>query len=168
MTFAQIAAADQRRRSRSITNVTIAPVSAQCLALQSVPSPGVENGSLNLTHVFRGNTVVGVGAVLNHSFNQYLSYDINYVPIGAAWPFTQSRLNPTTSGNTSADIGSIFERSIYPGYGAINGASFLGSGNYHNMNVRVARQSVPWSLRDRHLYLVAGQRSDHLQPGSRQ
>ena len=51
----------------------------------------------------------------DHSYNQHLTYNPNWIPIGTGWPFTPSNINPTTAGNTSADIGSIFERTTLPG-----------------------------------------------------
>jgi hypothetical protein len=122
----------------SLTNVTIAPISAFSWP-SSVPSPGVENGSLDVQHVLGRNTAIDLGGVVNHSFNQLLTYDMNYVPIGAAWPFTKSNLSPATSGAASADIGSIFERPNYPGYGPITGVAFVGHSNYDGVTARVVQ-----------------------------
>ncbi len=137
VTFPQLGAADGGV-APSLTNVTIAPVSPYSWP-SSVPSPGVENGSVDVQHVLGSNTAIDVGGVMNHAFNQFLTYDMNYVPIGAAWPFTKSNLSPATSGNSSADIGSIFERPNFPGYGPITGVAFLGRSNYHAVTARVVQ-----------------------------
>jgi len=138
VTFAQIAAANTGSVP-ALNNVTIAPVSPSAWP-SSIPSQGVANGSLDLQHIFGRTTVVDLGYTMNYSYNQYLTYDLNYVPLGASWPFTPSNLNPTTAGGSSADIGSIYERSIYPGYGAINGAAFLGSSHYDAITAKVTKQ----------------------------
>ena len=77
---------------------------------------------------------------MNYSYNQHLTYDANYIPIGTGWPFTPSNLNPTTAGSTSADIGSIFERTIYPGYGAITRTRFWGHANYNALTATVKKR----------------------------
>src|ERR1039458_10677565 len=77
------------------------------------------------------NIVVDLGYNLNYSWNQHLTYNANYIPIGTGWPFNQANLNPTTAGNTAADVGSIFERTIYPGYGAITENAFWGHATYN-------------------------------------
>lgn len=136
-TFSQIASVDSGA-APVITNLTISPVSPWSWP-SSVPSPGVENGSIDIQHVVGRNTAIDIGGAMNHAFNQFLTYDMNYVPIGAAWPFTQSNLSPATSGSTSADVGSIFERNKYPGYGAITGVAFIGRSNYDGVTARVVQ-----------------------------
>lgn len=138
VTFGQIAAVDNSAVP-NFTNVTLAPVSPNAWPT-NVPSQKVGNGSLDIQHRFGKSTVIDAGYTLNYSSNQYLTYDLNYIPIGASWPFKASNLNPTTSGSTSADLGSIYERTLYPGYGAINGAAFLGSSRYNALTTRVTRQ----------------------------
>jgi hypothetical protein len=134
LTFAQISAGTGS--PQPLTNVTISPI-APFAWPTSVPSPGVGNGSLDIQHLFGRTTAIDLGYTVNYGFKQYLTYDMNYVPLGGSWPFTASNLNPTTSGNTSADIGSIFERTLYPGYGAINTAAFVGKSNYNAVTARV-------------------------------
>lgn len=155
VTFSQIAAADAGAIP-AITNLTFAPVTPNSFPT-SVPYEGVENASLDIQHLIGRGMTIDLGYTLNHSFNQYLTYDLNYIPIGTSWPFTKSNLNPTTSGNTSADIGSIYERSIYPSYGDINGAAFLGKGNYNAVTASfmkrisyglTARAAYTWSKSD--------------------
>ena len=138
MTFAQIASYNTGA-APAITNLTFAPVSPNA-GPSSIPSQGVGNASLDVQHVFARNTTVDLGYTYNYSFNQYLTYDSNYIPIGTSWPFTKSNLNPTTTGSSSADIGSIYERTIYPGYGAVNTAAFFGSSRYNGITARVNKQ----------------------------
>lgn len=138
LTFTQIAALNTGAPP-VITNLTIAPNSPNAWP-STVPYEGVENASLGIQRIVGRTMVADLGYTLNHSFNQYLTYDINYIPIGTSWPFKASNLNPTTAGNTSADIGSIFERSLYPGYGAINSAAFLGSSTYNAVTANVTKR----------------------------
>lgn len=129
VTFAQIAAIDAGT-TPALTNLTIAPANVNAWP-SSVPFERVDNGSLDIQHLFGNGMFVNLGYTMNYSYNQYLTYDSNYIPIGTSWPFTPSNLSPTTSGSTSADIGSIYERTLYPGYGSINTAAFLGSSKYN-------------------------------------
>ena len=87
------------------------------------------NASIDVQRTLGSNTMVDVGYTWNYSYNQHVTYDANWIPIGTGWPFTPSNLNPTTAGNTSADIGSIFERTIYPGYGTVTDAAMVGHDN---------------------------------------
>jgi hypothetical protein len=89
------------------------------------------NSSINLQRQVGRALVVEVGYTLSYSYNQHLTYNINYIPLGTGWPFNPANLNPTTAGNTSADIGSIFERTKYPGYGAITENAMIGHDNYN-------------------------------------
>jgi len=84
--------------------------------------------------------VVSVGTTWNHSYDQHLTYNSNWIPIGTGWPFTPSNLNPTTAGATSADIGSIFERSLYPGYGAMTTSGFAGNSTYNSFTATLNRR----------------------------
>ena len=128
VTFAQISALNAGT-APPLTNATLAPASPLSWP-SSVPYQRVQNASLDIQRVLNKSTVIGLGYTVNDSSDQYLTYNINYIPIGTSWPFTKSNLNPTTSGNTSSDIGSIFERTIYPGYGPINAAAFAGNSKY--------------------------------------
>ena len=136
--FGQVAALDNSVIP-NITNITLAPTSPNSWP-SNVPSQKVGNGSVDIQHRIGRYTVIDAGYTLNYSSNQYLTYDLNYIPIGTSWPFKASNLNPTTAGNTSADIGSIYERTLYPGYGAINGAAFLGNSRYNALYARVTKQ----------------------------
>ena len=66
--------------------------------------------------------------------------DINPIPIGAGWPFTASSLDPTTGGATSNSINSNLLRTIYPGYGNINQASFVGHSSYNALTSSVQKR----------------------------
>ena len=138
VTFGQLAALNNSAIP-NLTNITLAPVSPNSWP-SNIPSQKVGNGSLDIQHRLGRYTVIDAGYTLNYSSNQYRTYDINYVPIGASWPFKASNLNPTTTGNSSADIGSIYERTLYPGYGAINGAAFLGNSRYNALTTRITKQ----------------------------
>ncbi len=138
VSFGQIAAYNTGS-APVITNTTLAPATPYSWP-SSVPFERVENGSLDIQHLLSKNMVIDLGYTMNYSYNQFLTYDSNYVPIGTSWPFKASNLNPTTSGNSSADIGSIYERSLYPGYGAVNTAAFLGSGKYNAVTANFTRK----------------------------
>ncbi len=119
--------------------MAVAPI-APTVYPNKVPWDKVINASLDLQHTFGRNMVLDVGYVLNYSWNQHLTYNENYIPIGTGWPFNQANLNPTTAGSTSADIGSIFERSIYPGYGAITQNAFWGHATYNALTVSAQKR----------------------------
>ena len=138
VTFSQITAMNTGLAPQ-LRNLVIAPLSPYSLP-SSVPSQGVGNGSLDIQHLFGKTIVADIGYTTNYSFNQPLTYDLNYIPIGTSWPFTPSNLNPTTSGSSSADIGSIYERSRYPGYGSITGTAFLGRSNYNALTAKLSKQ----------------------------
>jgi hypothetical protein len=103
-----------------------------------VPWDTVQSASLDMQHTFGTNMVVDVGYTLQYVYNEHIATgccDINYVPIGAGWPFTASNLDPTTGGSTSNSIGSYQNsallRTVYPGYAAIQQASFAGHSSYN-------------------------------------
>jgi len=88
--------------------------------------------------------VVDIGYTLNYSYNQKTTYNINYIPIGAGWPFNPAALDPTTAGNTSNSIqqyqGGILQRTIYPGYNGISSAYFLLHNNYNALTFNVSKR----------------------------
>ena len=98
------------------------------------------NASLEVQRSLGTNTVISAGTRWDHGYKQHITYNPNYIPIGTGWPFTPSNINPTTAGNTSADIGSIFERSIYPGYGAMTSAGFMGESTYNALTASINRR----------------------------
>ncbi len=138
VTFSRISAPNTGAAPH-LNNGVIAPLSPYSWP-SSVPSQGVGNGSLDIQHLFGKTMAVDIGYTTNYSYKQFLTYDLNYIPVGTSWPFNTSNLNPTTAGNTSADIGSVYERSRYPGYGSITGAAFLGSSNYNALTATLSRQ----------------------------
>jgi hypothetical protein len=129
VTFAQIATLDGGAPP-SLSSLSIAPITPTAYP-KNVPWDKVINASIDIQHTFGANMVASLGYNMNYSFDQHLTYDANPIPIGTGWPFTPSNLNPTTTGNTSADIGSIFERTAFPGYGSITENAFWGHANYN-------------------------------------
>jgi hypothetical protein len=123
----------------SLSTLSIAPLAPTAWPAH-VPWDAVMNASLNLQRLISNSTVVEVGYTWNYSYNQHLTYNANYIPIGTGWPFTPSNINPTTSGGTSADVGSIFERAIYPGYGAITENAMIGHANYNAFNATLQKR----------------------------
>src|SRR5205823_6164910 len=89
-----------------------------------------------------------VGYSFNWGYNQHQTYNLNYLPLGTQWPFNQANLDPTAAGSTSADIGSIYERTVYPGYGNVTGSSFKGHTNYNALTATINRRlqhGLQWS-----------------------
>ncbi len=48
----------------------------------NVPRDGVHNASLEIQHNIGKGTIVTIGYQFNYSFNQPLTYNLNYLPIG--------------------------------------------------------------------------------------
>jgi hypothetical protein len=134
LTFAQINALNTGAPP-SFTNLSLAPLAPNSWTTGKVPFDAVQNGSFDIQRNIGRSIVVDLGYTLNYSYNQKLTYNINYIPIGAGWPFNQAALDPTTGGSTSNGIGqyntAILQRTIFPGYNAINSAYFLGHNNYN-------------------------------------
>ena len=86
----------------SLSSLSIAPLAPTAWPAH-VPWDAVMNSSVNLQRQIGKALVVEVGYTLSYSYNQHLTYNINYIPIGTGWPFNQANLNPTTAGNTSAE-----------------------------------------------------------------
>jgi Carboxypeptidase regulatory-like domain len=142
LSFAQLAADNNGTVPSITTQQGVTPVSPNAYPAQ-VPWDTVQSASLGLQHTFGSNLVVDVGYTLQYVYHEHIPTgccDINYVPIGTGWPFTPSNLNPTTAGNSSTDIGSNFERTLYPGYGAIQMASFVGHSNYNALTSSVTKR----------------------------
>jgi hypothetical protein len=81
---------------------------------------------------------IDVGYTGDHGFNQNLTYDSNYIPMGSRAPFTPSAADPTTGSTSYAS--DIFLRTIYPGYGAINAHALIGHTNYHSLTALLTRR----------------------------
>ncbi|HVW11996.1 MAG TPA: carboxypeptidase regulatory-like domain-containing protein [Bryobacteraceae bacterium] len=105
-----------------------------------IPADGVQNFSLDIQHNFGRGTTVDIGYQFNYAFNQPLTYDANWQPVGSGWPFNTSHLNPTTAGSTSADIGNNFYRTIYPGMSGVTAFIFNGHTNYNGLNFLLNRR----------------------------
>jgi len=101
----------------------------------NIPFDGSRNASLDIQHNIGKGTVIDIGYVYDHSFNQPISYNLNYLPLGTGWPFTPSNLAPNTSGSSSNDIGSNFERTVFPGLGSVTGWCWCGYTTYNGLNV---------------------------------
>ncbi len=150
VTLAQIAA-QNTGAAPSFTNLSLAPLAPNSWTTGKVPFDTVGNASLDIQRNIGKTMVADIGYTLNYSYNQKLTYNINYIPVGAGWPFTPSALDPTTSGSTSNSISQwqngILQRTIYPGYNNINSAYFLGHNNYNaftaNLNKR-ASHGLSW------------------------
>ncbi len=115
----------------------------------NVPRDYVHNASLSIQDNIGKGTVVTIGYQFNYAGNQPITYNLNYLPIGTAWPFTPSNLNPTTAGNSSNDIGANFERTVFPGLGSTTGFVFKGHTNYNGLNVTINRRAshgFQWGL----------------------
>jgi hypothetical protein len=139
VTLAQIAA-ENTGAPPSLASLSTAPSSPAIWLPSKVPWDTVMNASLEIQRSLDSSTVVSLGTRWDHGYNQHITYNPNYIPIGTGWPFTPSNINPTTAGNTSNDIGSIFERSIYPGYGAMTSAGFMGESTYNALTATVNRR----------------------------
>ena len=139
VSLAQIAA-QNTGAPPSLASLSTAPNSPYIWLPSKVPWDKVMNASLDVQRSLGTNTVVSLGTRWDRSYNQHLLYNPNWIPIGTGWPFTPSNINPTTAGNTSADIGSIFERKIYPGYGQMYSSGFMGDSIYNAMIASLNRR----------------------------
>ena len=139
VTLASIAA-QNTGKPPSLASLSTAPNSPYIWLPRNVPWDKVMNGSLDLQRSFGTNTVVSIGTRWDRGYDQHLLYNPNWIPIGTGWPFTPSNINPTTAGSTSADIGSIFERKIYPGYGQMYSSGFQGSSLYNALTATMNRR----------------------------
>jgi hypothetical protein len=138
LSFAQIAA-QNTGAPPSFSSLSVAPTAPAAWPAH-VPWDAVMNASIGVQRSLGGNVVFDVGYTWSYSYNQHVTYDANWIPIGTGWPFTPSNLNPTTAGNTSADIGSIFERTIYPGYGTVTNAAMIGHDNFNALTATMQKR----------------------------
>lgn len=143
LTFAQIAA-NNTGAAPSFTNLSVAPLAPNSWTTGKVPFDAVGNASIDIQRNIGRTMVVDLGYTLNYSYNQKLTYNINYIPIGAGWPFNGAALDPTTAGNSSNSIqqwnGGILQRTLYPGYNGISAAYFLGHNNFNGMTLNVTKR----------------------------
>jgi hypothetical protein len=135
-TFAAIAA--QNTGPVNLNTLVVAPAAPSgWLTTGNVPFDTVQNASLDIQRNVGRSTVVDVGYTFNWGYNQKLTYNVNFLPIGTQFPFTPSNVDPTTP---NADIGTIYERTVYPGYGNITNAAFLGHTNYNALTATLSRR----------------------------
>jgi len=139
VTLASIAA-QNTGKPPSLASLSTAPNSPTIWMPRDVPWDKVMNASLDLQRSIGTNTVVTIGTRWDRGYDQHLTYNPNWIPIGTGWPFNKSNINPTTAGSTSTDIGSIFERTVYPGYGAMTSSGFQGSSLYTALTATVNRR----------------------------
>jgi len=138
LSFAQIAA-QNTGAAPSLSSLSVAPTAPSAWPA-NVPWDAVMNASMGVQRSIGSNIVFDVGYTWSYSYNQHVTYDANWIPIGTGWPFTPSNLNPTTAGNTSADIGSIFERKVYSGYGSITESAMIGHTNYNALTATMQKR----------------------------
>ena len=136
VTFAQIQA-QNTGSTPAITSLSLAPnAPGQSYPYSgNTPYDGTRNASLDIQRNIGKGTVIDIGYVYDHSFNQPISYNLNYEPIGAGWPFTQSALAPNTAGSNSNTLGSQFLRTVYPGLNGVTGYCWCGYTSYNGLNV---------------------------------
>ncbi len=146
LTLAQVAAQNNGTVPSISTQQGVTPFTINSYPAQ-VPWDTVQSASVDLQHTFGSNLVVDVGYTLQYVYHEHIATgccDINYVPIGAGWPFTASNLDPTTGGGTSNSIGSYQNsallRTAYPGYGTIEQASFVGHSSYNALTSSVQKR----------------------------
>ena len=106
----------------------------------NVPWDTVQSASAGLQHTFGGNLVVDLGYTLQYVYHEHLTYDENYIPVGAGWPFNGANLDPTTGGSTSNNLNTNLQRTIYPGYGSITVNQFYGHSNYNALTSTVNKR----------------------------
>jgi hypothetical protein len=139
LTLAQIAAQNTGAVPAIGTLQGVTPI-APTVYPANVPWDTVQSASADLQHTFGSNLVVDVGYTLQYVYNEHLTYDSNYIPIGAGWPFNQANLDPTTTGNTSNNLNTNLERTVYPGYGAFTQNAFLGHSSYNALTSKVDKR----------------------------
>jgi hypothetical protein len=143
LTFDGIAA-QNTGAAPSFTALSVSPLAPTGWAIGKVPFDAVQNASIDIQRNVGKSMVVDVGYTLNYSYNQVLNYNINYIPLGAGWPFNPAALDPTTAGKSSNSIsqwqGGILQRTLYPGDNAITTRNFLGHNNYNAMTASVNKR----------------------------
>lgn len=140
LTLGQVAAANTGAVPAISTQQGVSPFGINSYPAE-VPWDTVQSASAGIQHTFGNNLVVDIGYALQYVYNEHIptgnTVDINYIPVGTRWPFTPSNLDPTTGGSTSNSLNDNLLRTIYPGYGSINQASFVGHSNYNALEVKV-------------------------------
>jgi hypothetical protein len=111
----------------------VSPISPQTYP-NVVPWDTAQNASADIQHTFGSSLVMDLGYTFNWVYHQHISAgccDINPIPIGTGWPFNPANLDPTTAGKTSNNLNTNLQRTIFPGYGAIQEANFSAHSNYN-------------------------------------
>ncbi|MEO8597652.1 MAG: carboxypeptidase regulatory-like domain-containing protein [Candidatus Solibacter sp.] len=135
-TFAGIAALN--KGALDLNTLSVAPNAPNAWAqVGDMPRDAVQNASFDIQRSVGASTVVDLGYTFNHGYNQNLTYNINSIPLGTNWPFTQANVNPAVANTTLAPI---FERTKFPGYNGINSRAFLGHTNYHALMATLSRR----------------------------
>ncbi len=130
LSFAQLAAANTGTVPAISTQQGVAPATAQGFPAQ-VPWDTVQSASAGVQHTSGSNKVIDRGYTLQYVHHQHIATssgtdcnDINYIPVGAGWPFNPAALDPTTTGSTSNNLNTNLERTLYPGYAGIFMATY--------------------------------------------
>ena len=145
LTLANIAALNTG--APKINSLILAPNAPNAWATPgNVPFDTVQNASLDVQRNIGRGTVVDIGYTFNWGYNQVLSYNLNPIPIGTRWPFTQANLDTTNPNNSLSDT---FLRSVYPGYNGITTRDFRGHTNYNALTATMNRRlshGLQWGL----------------------
>lgn len=90
------------------------------------------NASLGIQRNVGWGTVVDASWVATWGVNQPWTYNINSIPLGA--DFQPQNADPTKPGSV---LPSIFERTVYPGWGNLTQQAWGGSTNYNSLQTTV-------------------------------
>jgi hypothetical protein len=97
-----------------------------------VPWNYVENGNVDLQHMFGGSWLAMVGYSFNLQRHYNLSYDINALPLGTY--FQSQNLDPTNGNKPYPDI---LLRTNYYGFNTIDQYHEIGTSNYSALNTQI-------------------------------
>jgi hypothetical protein len=106
----------------------------------NTPRDGVQNASVDIQHNLGKGTIIDIGYQFDYAFNQPVTYNLNWLPVGTGWPFTASNLSPINALANGTDIGANYERTVFPGLGGVTGWAWLGHTNYNGLNVTINRR----------------------------
>jgi hypothetical protein len=115
-------------------NLIFGPATLYSWPTKNIPWNYVQNLSLSLQHSFAG-FVADVGYTGNFSTHQNLSYDINYLPLGAR--FQASSLDAT---NGNKPLPDILLRTQFPGFNTVYQYNEIGTGYYHALTSSLQRR----------------------------
>jgi hypothetical protein len=100
----------------------------------NVPWNGAYNASFEIQHSFAG-FVGTLGYIGDWSFNQNLTYDANWLPLGAR--FAASAADAT---NGNKPLPDVLLRTKFPGYNTLNTYAEIGSTNYNAATATLQRR----------------------------